>query len=468
MLAFSKETYINRRNILKQKVKSGMIVLFGNNNVPVNYPNNSYKYRQDSSFLYYFGQQREGLIGIIDIDNDCEYLLGDDININDIIWTGYVPSVKELAEEIGVHKTAPINKLGDIIKNHLPISESSPTLHFLPQYRHDIMILLGDVLNVHPLKVNDMASVTLIKSVVDMRAVKSSEEIEEIERALSIGYEMHTTAMKLCRPGVSERYIAGVLSGIAESKGCMESFQTILTMHGEIFHGNPSDAPLEAGRLMLCDAGAETINNYCSDHTRVTPISGKFTSRQRDIYSIVEQCHDLVISLAKPEKKWIDIHLDVCRHMVSCLKDIGLMKGNVDNAVEAGAHALFFPHGLGHMLGMDVHDMEGFGQVHVGFDEDVRPSDQFGTNNLRCGRRIKSGWVLTDEPGIYFIPILINQWKGEKKHQEFICYDKIDNYYDFGGIRIEDDILITDSGCRMLGNKIIPYHISDVEDYINQ
>lgn len=467
MLAFNKETYINRRNVLKQNIKKGIIVFCGNNCSPSNYPNNSYKYRQDSSFLYYFGQQREGLIGIIDIDNDEEYLLGDDIDINDIIWTGYIPSINDLAMEVGVKKSAPLCKFKNIIQNRLPISTINTTIHFLPQYRFDIMIFLGDTFNIHPLKINDFASKELIKEVIAMRAVKSDEEIDEIERAIDIGYEMHTTAMKLCKPGITERYIAGKLAGIAASRGCKESFQTILTTHGEIFHGTPSDTPLQKGRLMLCDAGAETIHNYCSDNTRVTPISGIFTSCQKDIYSIVESCHDLVIEKSKPEIKWLDMHLSVCRHMVDGLKGIGLMKGNTEDAVNAGAHALFFQHGLGHMLGMDVHDMEGLGQEYVGFDENVKPSTQFGTENLRCGRKIKKGWVLTDEPGIYFIPILIDKWKEENRHKEFICYDKIEKYRNFGGIRIEDDILITDNSCRILGKKIIPYHINDIENYIN-
>ena len=455
---FTKQTYINRRQALKEKVGNGIILIFGHNNAPANYPANGYKFRQDSSFLYFFGQQRDALVGVIDIDNNKEYLIGDDIDIEDIIWTGFVPSVHDLAAEVGVENSAPMNKLTELVKGR--------EVHYLPPCRHDLMIQIGDLLGIHPLKVCESASVKLIKAVVDLRAVKSDEEIEEIERAMAIGYKMHTAAMKACRPGVTEKYIGGLLAGIAESYGCKESFQTILTMHGEIFHGDPSLRPLEAGRLMLCDAGAETVNNYCSDNTRVTPISGKFTQRQRDIYSIVEACHDLVIEKACPGKKWMDMHLDVCRLMTDRLKDLGLMKGNTDDAVEAGAHAMFLQHGLGHMMGMDVHDMEGLGQVYVGFDDEVRPSEQFGTNCLRCGRRIQPGWVLTDEPGIYFIPALIDKWKAEGMYRDFLCYDKIEEYRDFGGIRLEDDILITDNGCRVLGEQIIPYHIDDVEEFI--
>ena len=464
-MLFTSSTYSERRRTLRSKVGSGLIVLFGHNEAPANYPANAYKFRQDSSFLYFFGQQRDGLVGVIDADSGCEWLIGDDIDIEDIIWTGFVPSVHDLAAEVGVGQSAPMAELGRLIDG---ARAKGQAIHFLPPCRHDIMIQIGDLLGIHPLQARAAASLTLIKAVVDMRAVKSADEIAEIERALAIGYDMHTTAMKACRPGVTEKYIAGLLEGIACSYGCKVSFNTILSMHGEIFHGDPSLRPLEAGRLMLVDAGAETVNNYCSDNTRVTPISGRFTSRQRDVYTIVEACHDLVIEKARPGIKWMDMHLDVCRLMTDRLKDLGLMRGNTDDAVAAGAHAMFLQHGLGHMMGMDVHDMEGLGQIYVGFDDEVRPSTQFGTDCLRCGRRIQPGWVLTDEPGIYFIPALIDKWRAEGLHKEFINYDLLETYKDFGGIRLEDDILITPTGCRVLGDRIIPYHADDVEAFIGE
>ena len=457
---FAKSTYIERRSLLKKLVGDGLIVIFGNNDAPSNYPANAYKFRQDSSFLYYFGQHREGLVGVIDVDNDKEWLIGDDIDINDIIWTGFVPSVSDLGAEVGVANSAPMSSLKTMVDK---AKAEGKTVHYLPPYRHDTMIQISDLLGMHPLKTREMASLKLIKAVVDMRAVKSDEEVEEIERAMEIGYDMHMTAMRACAPGVTEQHIAGLMEGIAHGRGCKVSFQSIVTMHGEIQHGYPSLRPLEAGRLLLVDAGAETVNNYCSDNTRVTPISGKFTPRQRDIYSIVEACHDLAIEKAKPGVKWMDVHLDVCRLMAERLKAVGLMKGNTEDAVQAGAHAMFLPHGLGHMMGMDVHDMEGLGQVYVGFDDEVRPSTQFGLNCLRCGRRLQKGFVMTDEPGIYFIPHLIDLWRSEGKHTEFINYDLLETYKDFGGIRLEDDILITDDGCRVLGKNTIPYHIDDVE-----
>lgn len=463
-MLFDSKTYAERRQILKEKVGSGLIVLFGNNGAPCNYPANGYTFRQDSSFLYYFGQDRDHLAGVIDADTNTEYLIGDDIDIEDIIWTGFIPSVADLAAQVGVSKTAPMAQLAVMVEK---ARKSGQQVHFLPPYRHDTMIQIADLMGIHPLQTRGAASVQLIKAVVSMRSIKSDAEIAEIERAMAIGYQMHTAAMKACKPGVTEKSIEGIMEGIAMSQGAKVSFSSIVSMHGEIFHGCPSLKPLESGRFLLVDAGAETVNNYCSDNTRTMPISGRFTSKQRDIYSIVEACHDLVIEKARPDLKWMDMHLDVCRLMTDRLKDLGLMKGNTEDAVQAGAHAMFLQHGLGHMMGMDVHDMEGLGQVYVGFDDEVRPSEQFGTNCLRCGRRLQPGFVMTDEPGIYFIPALIDKWKADKMHTEFLNYDEIEKYRDFGGIRLEDDILITETGCRVLGKDMIPYHPDDLEDFMN-
>ncbi|MGN0233019.1 MAG: aminopeptidase P family protein [Bacteroidaceae bacterium] len=465
-MLFSKETYMQRRQALKKRLGSGLVLLFGNNDSPANYPSNVYRFRQDSSFLYFYGQHREGLVGVIDIDEDQEYLIGDDISIEDIVWYGQVDGVADMASQCGVSNTAPMRTLHNMVSK---AKQKGQRIHFLPPYRHDIMIQLMDLTGIHPCDQRAKASLELIMAVIDQRAVKTPEEIEEIERACAIGYEMHTTAMRMCKPGVTEQHISGVISGIASSRGCMVSFSSIVTMHGEIMHGYPSPRALEAGRLLLCDAGAETNENYCSDNTRTTPVSGKFTQRQREIYSIVEECHDHALQVAAPGVKWWDVHMSVCRMMTERLKELGLMKGDTDEAVRAGAHAMFMPHGLGHMMGMDVHDMEGLGQTYVGFDEEVRPNlEQFGTNCLRCGRRLHEGWVMTDEPGIYFIPALIDDWKSKGHCAEFLNFDKIETYKDFGGIRLEDDILITADGCRLLGNERIPYHINDVERYVEE
>lgn len=460
---FSKETYVHRRETLKKLVKNGLIIFFGNNNSPANYPSNCYTFRQDSSFLYYFGQTREGLVGVIDIDNDKEYLIGDDIDIEDIVWYGSVDSVSDLAAQVGIMNSAPMKQLQPLTEK---AQSKGQKIHFLPPYRFDIKIQIMDLLGIHPSQQKGRASMDLIMAVVKMRSAKEQQEIEEIERACAIGYKMHTTAMKLCKPGVTEQYIAGVIDGIANSYGSMVSFATILSQHGEIMHGNPSPNKLEEGRLMLCDAGAETNMNYCSDNTRTMPVGGKFTQRQLEIYQIVEACHDYTLKVAKPGVPWKEVHTNVCRLMTDKLKELGLMKGDTDEAVAAGAHAMFLPHGLGHMMGMDVHDMEALDQRYVGFDDEFQPSDQFGTNCLRMGRRLEENYIMTDEPGIYFIPALIDDWKASGHNAEFINFDLLETYKDFGGIRIEDDILITKDGCRFLGKERIPYHPHDVEDFM--
>lgn len=459
---FEKETYIRRRAQLKKLVGEGVVVLFGNNESPANYPANGYApFRQDSSFLYYFGQHRDGLVGVIDIDNDEEWLFGDDIDVEDIVWMGYTPSVADLAAEVGVSKTAPLKNLQSQITNL-----KSQKIHFLPPYRHDTKIQIMDLLGIHPSQQKEKASLDLIKAVVKMRATKEPQEIEAIEKACDVGYAMHTTAQLLIKPGVTERFIGGQVDGIARSLAQGVSFATIFSQHGEIMHGNPSDAPLEDGRLVLCDAGCE-LNDYCSDNTRTMPVNGKFTQKQLEIYSIVEACHDYVLEVAKPGVKYADVHFAVCRLMTDRLKELGLMKGDTEEAVRAGAHAMFLPHGLGHMMGMDVHDMEGLGQIYVGFDEETRPNlEQFGTNCLRMGRKLEPGFVVTDEPGIYFIPHLIDLWKKEGHCKEFLNFDLLETYKDFGGIRIEDDLLITEDGCRFMGSKRIPYHPQELEDFM--
>ena len=463
---FSKDTYISRRAELKRLGGSGVVILFGNNESPANYPANAYSpMRQDSSFLYYFGQHREGLVGVIDIDSDSEMLLGDDIDVEDIVWMGFTPSVADLAAEVGITKTAPVKELKAICDKAIAQKQ---IIHFLPPYRYDTKIQIMDLLGIHPNQQKEKASLRLIQAVVKMRATKEPQEIEAIERACNVGYNMHTLAQILIKPGVTERFIAGQVDGIARSMAQGNSFATIFSQHGEIMHGAPSDAALEDGRLVLCDAGCE-LDDYCSDHTRTMPVNGKFSQRQLEIYSIVEECHDYVLEVAKPGVKYMDVHFAVCRRMTERLKELGLMKGDTDEAVAAGAHAMFLPHGLGHMMGMDVHDMEGLGQIYVGFDEETRPNlEQFGTNCLRMGRRLEEGFVVTDEPGIYFIPALIDDWKSSGHCKEFLNFDMLETYKDFGGIRIEDDILITNDGCRFLGNKRIPYHPQELEDFMKQ
>ncbi|MCF0235353.1 MAG: aminopeptidase P family protein [Bacteroidaceae bacterium] len=465
-MLFSKNTYTERRARLRELVGNGLIVLIGNNESPYNYPANVYKFRQDSSFLYFTGQHREGLALAIDCESGVETLIGNDIDINDIIWTGPVPSVRDMANESGIAETAPMNELARLVEL---AKHTGRRVHFLPPYRHDTMIQLMDLTGIHPRDQREAASLELIHAVVALRNIKSDEEIAELERAQLIGYEMHTTAMRLAtQPGMTEAYIGGVLDGIAASHGSHVSFPSIVSMHGEVLHGHPSARPLDPSRLLLVDCGAETREHYCSDHTRTTPISGRFSQRQREIYDIVVDCHDLALDLARPGVRYVDVHLACARLMTERLRDLGLMKGDVDEAVAAGAHALFMPHGLGHAMGMDVHDMEGLGQRYVGYDEETQPATQFGLASLRFGRRLEVGHVITDEPGIYFIPDLIDLWRREGTNSQFLNFDRIETYKDFGGIRIEDDLLITPDGCRFLGEKRIPYHAADVEAFLAQ
>ncbi len=458
---FEASVYKNRREGLKERVWEGLVLILGNGESPANYKDNTYKFRQDSSFLYFFGLNLPGFAGVVDIDSGKEYLFGNDVDMDDIIWMGPQPTVKELGARVGITRTKPFAKLADMLKQ--AISEGRK-IHFLPPYRFRNMQLLEDLLGIHHSMLRNYASEELIRAVVALRSVKEPGELEEITKACNIGYEMHTTAMRNCRSGVKEQYIAGLIEGIAASYGSMVSFPVILSQNGETLHNHDHSQILQKGRMMLTDAGAENNMNYCSDFTRTVPVDGKFDARQKDIYTIVLNCNNRALELSRPGVTYLSVHLDVCRVLAQGLKDLGLMKGDVDAAVAAGAHALFMPHGLGHMMGLDVHDMEDLGQIYVGYDEEIRPVNQFGTSSLRMGRKLQPGFVVTDEPGCYFIPALIDQWREKGLHKEFLNYDKIETYKDFGGIRLEDDVLITEEGCRVLGDKRTPITVEEVEN----
>ena len=458
---FETSVYKNRRARLKEKVKSGLVLILGNGEAPANYTDNTYKFRQDSSFLYFFGLNQPGFAGVIDIDSGDEYIFGNDVDMDDIIWMGPQPSVKDMAARVGVSKTAPFARLADCMKTAI---SQGRRIHFLPPYRFRNMLLLEELLGIRPALVKNYASLELIKAVVDLRSVKEPCEIEEITKACNIGYEMHTAAMRNCKPGVKEQYIAGLIEGIAASYGSMVSFPVILSQNGETLHNHDHSQILQEGRMMLTDAGAEEVSHYCSDFTRTVPVGGKFLTRQKEVYNIVLAANNKAIEIAKPGVTYQYVHLEVCKVLAQGLKDLGLMKGDVNEAVAAGAHALFMPHGLGHMMGLDVHDMEDLGQIYVGYDDETRPIDQFGTSSLRMGRRLQEGFVITDEPGCYFIPALIDQWRAQGIHEEFLNYDKIETFKDFGGIRLEDDILIIPGGSRFLGDKRTPITVEEVEE----
>lgn len=458
---FETSVYKNRRARLKEKVKSGLVLILGNGEAPANYTDNTYKFRQDSSFLYFFGLNQPGFAGVIDIDSGDEYIFGNDVDMDDIIWMGPQPSVKDMAARVGVSKTAPFARLADCMKTAI---SQGRRIHFLPPYRFRNMLLLEELLGIRPALVKNYASLELIKAVVDLRSVKEPCEIEEITKACNIGYEMHTAAMRNCKPGVKEQYIAGLIEGIAASYGSMVSFPVILSQNGETLHNHDHSQILQEGRMMLTDAGAEEVSHYCSDFTRTVPVGGKFLTRQKEVYNIVLAANNKAIEIAKPGVTYQYVHLEVCKVLAQGLKDLGLMKGDVNEAVATGAHALFMPHGLGHMMGLDVHDMEDLGQIYVGYDDETRPIDQFGTSSLRMGRRLQEGFVITDEPGCYFIPALIDQWRAQGMHKEFLNYDKIETFKDFGGIRLEDDILIIPGGSRFLGDKRTPITVEEVEE----
>lgn len=462
---FTANVYKERRDTLRRQMGDGIILLLGNAEASSNYPANTYHFRQDSSFLYFFGINHPGFAGVVDIESGEEILFGNDFTMDDIIWMGPQPSVATQATEVGIEKNAPLAQLKTVVENAM---RQGRKVHFIPPYRYANKVWLEELTGIRVAELAAHVSVELIKAIVALRSVKSALEIEEIERACDIGYEMHTTAMRMCKPGVKEQLIAGTIEGIALAHGAGVSFPSILSMNGETLHNHYHGNLLQEGRMMLTDAGAETNMNYCSDFTRTVPVGGRFSQQQKEVYNIVVAAHDCAIDHARPGNTWKEVHLEVCRTLTRGLKDLGLMKGDVDEAVAAGAHALFMPHGLGHMMGLDVHDMEDLGQIYVGYDDEIRPSDQFGLASLRMGRRLQEGFVITDEPGIYFIPALIDQWKAEGMHTDFLCYDAIEKYKNFGGIRLEDDVLITATGSRFLGQKRIPLYVDEIEEIMNK
>lgn len=462
---FGAETYTQRRVSLRERVSGGgLILLPGNGQSPANYPDNTYPFRQDSTFLYFFGLRHPGLAALIDADSGEETLFGDDLTMDDIIWTGPQPSVSELGASAGVSKTFPAAKMQERITEAL---RKGRRIHFLPPYRAENKLRIASLLGLRPESVADRISVELALAVVSLREAKSPEEIAQIEKACAIGYRMHTTAMRMCRPGVVEREIAGAIEGIAMQYGAGVSFRSIVTQHGETLHNHNYDGALESGRLLLVDAGAEAVSHYCSDFTRTFPVDGRFTPKQKEIYDIVLSANAKAFELSRPGVLYRDVHLAALRVIAEGLKSLGLMRGDTDEAVAAGAAALFMPHGIGHAMGLDVHDMEDIGEKYVGYDLETQRSTELGLSSLRMGRRLKPGFVMTVEPGIYFIPAYIAKWKNEGTCKQFINFDALRGYFDFGGIRIEDNILITPSGNRMLGERRIPATTAEIEEFMH-
>ena len=457
---FTKETYIARRKKLAGSLSGGIILLLGNNESAANYADNTYIFRQDSTWLYFFGLDKSGLAAVIDIDSGGEIIFGDDVDMDDIIWMGPQKSIADQAAEVGVGKTYPFDRLAAFVSDALT---KGRTVHYLPQYRFDNQILLAEILSCAPREVNDGKSEDLIRAVVAQRLIKEPCEIAEIDRACDLGYAMHYTAMTLMQPGMLEQELVGAMEGVVISGGYMTSFPTILSQHGETLHNHLHDKVLTVGKLCVIDAGAEIASHYCSDFTRTLPVGGKFDSRQKDIYTIVSTANSFAVEMARPGITYREVHLAACRLMLQGLKNVGLVKGDIDEALALGVQGMFMPHGLGHNMGLDVHDMENLGEDYVGYDPGQERIRQLGLGSLRMARKLVPGHVITDEPGIYFIPALIEQWKAEDKFSDFINYQALESYYDFGGIRLEDDLLITENGCRRLGQRRLPITVEEVE-----
>ena len=457
---FDKKIYIKRRKELHKKMNNGLLLFPGNNESAMNYSGNTYHYRQDSSFLYYFGLDMPGLAGICDLDEGKDTLYGDDLTMDDIIWMGDQPTIKERAAKVGLENTKAFGKFKEDV---LKAFKAGRKIHILPPYRGDHLIFLTDLFGVSRDKISHLISEEFIKAVISLREVKDEHEIREIEEAVDTAYQMHTTVMKMAFPGTWEREIAGMVEGIAIAHGGAASFPVILSMDGQTLHNHYHGNLLKEGRMVVTDAGAESILHYASDITRTVPVGGKFDQRQKEIYEIVLKANVDSIKNIKPGISNRDLHLGAAKIIASGLKDLGFLKGSVDDIVSQGAHALFFPHGLGHMLGLDVHDMENLGENYVGYNNEIKRSDQFGLGNLRLGKRLEKGFIITIEPGIYFIPALIDLWRSEGKFKDMINYDLCDKYKDFGGIRIEDDVLLTSDSHKVLG-KPIPKTVEEVEN----
>lgn len=464
---FSKEVYARRRQTLVAKMadsaaegKRGIALFIGNTEAPAQYKDNCYKFRQDSTWLYFFGIDQPLYAAIIDLDNGNETIFANDVEIGDIIWMGPQPSVASVAASVGVEKSAPYTDLNAAVAKVL--AEGRP-VHFVKPSRYYNTMKIASLLGCGTDEVAGRFSLALTKAIISMRLVKEDCEIEAIDDACNLGYEMHTVARNSIAPGIIEQEIVGKMDGVTLSKGWGVSFPTILTQHGETLHNHLHDKIIEPGKLMVIDAGAESNVHYASDFTRTYPTSGKFTAKQREIYQIVCDCNEFAFSMTRPGISYREVHLKTMHLMLEELRALDIVRGDVQDMVEAGIAGLFMPHGLGHNMGLDVHDMEDYGENYVGYDDDQSRSPQLGLGSLRMARKLVPGNVITDEPGIYFIPALIEKWKSEKTDQGFVNYSKLESYYDFGGIRLEDDVLVTADGARRLGKERLPISPDDVE-----
>jgi Xaa-Pro aminopeptidase len=457
-MMFSKETYLQRRTELQSRIDGGLLLFLGNGESPMNFADNCFPFRQDSSFLYYFGLNQPDLAAVIDVDEGAEVIFGDELTIDHIVWMGDLPTIAERAARVGVTDTRPRAALSEVVRAALAAGRP---VRFLPPYRTDNALLLHELLDVPLREAADRASLDFIRAVVDQRSVKSDEEIVELDRAVDISVEMHITAMRMARPGMLESEIAAEVERVAVAAGGRISFPVIATIHGETLHNHFHGNKLSEGDLFLLDAGAETAMGYAGDLSSTFPVSPTFSERQRSIYELQLAAHGAAVAMLAPGVPNRDVHFAAARVITNGMKDLGLMKGDIDEALAAGAHAMFFPCGVGHMMGLDVHDMEDLGEVHVGYGGEAK-STQFGLKSLRLGRELEPGFVITIEPGIYFVPQLMDLWRSQNHCADFLDFDALDQWRDFGGIRNEEDFLITADGARRLG-KAKPLTIDEVE-----
>jgi len=455
---FEREVYIKRREKLKEAVGSGLILLPGNDESPMNYADNPFHFRQDSTFRYFFGLNFPHLAGVLDCDTGEEIIFGDDLTVEDFVWMGPQPTIAEKASAFGIKKAKPLKDLVELLRRE---NAGDRTIHFLPPYRPENKIKLFEWLGILPAEAHPESSPALIRAVIAQRNYKSPEEISEIRKAADISVDMHRTAMRMVAPGVTEAEVAAAVNHAAEKEGARISFPIIATVNGQTLHNHYHGNTLKSGQMFLLDTGAEVESGYAADLSSTLPVDPHFTPVQRDIYNITLESHNAAISMLKPGIAFREIYLEASRVIAAGLKDMGLMKGNIDDALASGAHALFFPCGLGHMMGMDVHDMEDLGETYVGWDGQKRPV-QFGIKSLRLGRKLEPGFVLTIEPGIYFIPELIDQWQQAGTNREFINFERVNEFRNFSGIRNEEDFLITQTGHELLG-KAKPKSIEEVE-----
>ena len=449
---------------MRQQIESGVILLLGNQDCPMNFADNPYPFRQDSSFLYFFGLDKPSLAALIDVDEGTETVFGDDLTIDEIVWTGPQESLRDICLRVGVSKSGSSSELGATIEK---ARQQGRTIRFLPQYRPENIIKISQLIDIEPAEVQNHVSQALIRAVVAQRSIKSPKEVEQIEQALEVTREMQIAAMQHAKPGIYEREIAGIMEGIAVSKGVRLAFPTIFSIHGETLHNHSRDNLMQQGNIAVNDSGAESCLHYASDITRTIPIGGKFTDQQREIYEIIFKAQEAAIAAIMPGVQFRHVHEIACITLASGLKDLGLIKTDPEEAVQAGAHTLFFQCGLGHMLGLDVHDMEALGEDYVGYTDTIKRNPEFGWKSLRLAKELEPGFVVTVEPGIYFIPQLIDRWNAQHKFSDILDYGKIETYRGFGGIRIEDDVLVTDNGYRILGPKI-PKDIDEVEAITTQ